>query len=154
MTLPEVLEKIIIPLLAAFFGAIIAFRYQHKIELNREKRQILQVLMMYRNVGANELDYIKALNAVDIVFHDNKKIRELLHTFFSQTIEPHFQNLQWQETFYQMIFEMAQSSNYSNLTMHDIRSYYSPIALNLHYPNINEPKQSSDVAKADSPQTT
>lgn len=84
MTLTDVLsKKIIAPLLTACIGAILAFRYQHRIELKREKRYILQTLMMYRNVGANELDWIKALNAVDIVYHDNKKVRELLHTFFA-----------------------------------------------------------------------
>ena len=144
MTFTDVLLKIIIPLLAACIGAILAFRYQRTIELKREKRYILQTLMMYRNVGANELDWIKALNAVDIVYHDNKKVRELLHTFFAQTVQPHYQNLQWQETFYQMVFLMAQSSGYSNLTMHDLRDFYSPIILDSHYPNRNLPKPPSD----------
>ncbi|RKD14273.1 hypothetical protein BCY91_07220 [Pelobium manganitolerans] len=146
MTTLDFFEKFLIPLVSAGIGAILAFRYQHTLELNREKRYILQTLMMYRNVGANELDWIKALNAIDVVYHDNKKIRELLHTFFAQTMEPHYGNLQWVETLYQMIYLMAQSSGYKHLTLHEIRTYYDPKALDLHYPNRNIQKPPIDTA--------
>jgi len=149
MTFTDVLLKIIVPLLAACIGAILAFRYQHTLELKRDKRHIIQALMMYRNVGANELDFIKALNAVDIVFHNNKKVRELLHTYFDQTVEPYFQNYQWRDTFFEMLYEMAQSSGYSNLTKDDIRNYYSPKALEWHYPNRNVQMPPSDDALTD-----
>jgi hypothetical protein len=138
MTSTDVLEKIAMPLVAACVGAILAFRYQHTLELKRDKRHIIQALMMYRNVGANELDFIKALNAVDIVFHDNKRVRTLLHTYFDQVTEPYFHNYQWRDTFFEMLYEMAQSSGYSNLTKDDIRNYYSPRALDWHYPNTKE----------------
>ena len=137
MTILDILEKIIIPLIAACVGAILAFRYQHNLELNRDKRAIIQNLMIYRNVGAYELDYIKALNAIDIVFSNDKKVRELYHTFLVQTKPPTFNNLQYIETFYQLVHEMAQCSGYKNLTMHDIRDFYSPEALVQHYPNMN-----------------
>ena len=144
MTFTDVLEKIAIPLIAAAIGAVLAFRYQHTLELKREKRHIIQALMMYRNVGANELDFIKALNAVDIVFHDNKKVRTLLHTYFDQVTEPYFHNYQWRDTFFEMLYEMAQSSGYSYLTKDDIRNYYSPRALDWHYPNTNVQRRPSD----------
>ena len=152
MTFTDVLEKIAIPLIAAAIGAVLAFRYQHTLELKRDKRHIIQALMMYRNVGANELDFIKALNAVDIVFHDNKKVRTLLHTYFDQVTEPYFHNYQWRDTFFEMLYEMAQSSGYSNLTKDDIRNYYSPRALDWHYPNTNVQRPpSDDTLTADTP---
>lgn len=152
MTFTDILEKIAIPLIAAAIGAILAFRYQHTLELKRDKRHIIQALMMYRNVGANELDFIKALNAVDIVYHDNKKVRELLHTYFDQTVEPYFSNYQWRDTFFEMLYEMAQSSGYKNLTKDDIRNYYSPKALEWHYPNRNVQIPPEDVSlTADTP---
>ena len=146
MTFTDVFDKIIIPLLAAAIGAILAFRYQTHLELKRDKRHIIQALMMFRNVGANELDFIKALNAVDIVFHDNKKVRTLLHTYFDQLIEPYFQNYQWRDTFFEMLYEMAQSSGYKHLTKDDIRNYYSPKALEWHYPNRNVQIPPQDVS--------
>jgi hypothetical protein len=152
MTFTDVLEKVAIPLIAAAIGAVLAFRYQHTLELKRDKRQIIQALMMYRNVGANELDFIKALNAVDIIFHDNKKVRTLLHTYFDQVTEPYFHNYQWRDTFFEMLYEMAQSSGYSNLTKDDIRNYYYPRALDWHYPNTNVQRPpSDDTLTADTP---
>ncbi|MBF9253772.1 hypothetical protein I2I11_10745 [Pontibacter sp. 172403-2] len=137
MTILDLLEKIVIPLIAACIGAILAFRYQHNFELNRDKRAIIQNLMIYRNVGAYELDWIKALNAIDIVFSNDQRVRELYHTFLAQTKPPTFNNLQYIETFYQLVHEMAQCSGYKKLTMHDIRDFYSPGALVQHYPNMN-----------------
>lgn len=133
----DILFKIIVPFIAALLGAFLAFRYQYKIELKREKRQVLQVLMMYRNVGANELDFIKMLNATDVVYHDNNQVRDLLHTYFAQTVRPLYETGAYVETFYRLVFAMAQDCGYSHLTMHDIRDFYSPEALEIHYPNRN-----------------
>jgi len=137
MNLPIFFEKIVIPLLAACIGAILAFKYQSTLELKRDKRLIIQTLMIYRNVGAGELDWIKALNAIDIIFNRDKKVRELFHTFLAETKPPFFQNNQWVETYYKLIFEMAKSSGYKKLSMHEIRDFYSPEALKSHYPNRN-----------------
>lgn len=145
MKLEDVIEKIAMPLIAAFIGAVLAFRYQSTIELKRDKRAVIQNLMIYRNVGAQELDWIKALNAIDVVFNKDRKVIELFHTFLAQTRRPLYDNGQWIETFYQLIYEMAKCSDYKNLTMHEIRDFYSPEALDQHYPNriaINEPLQS------------
>lgn len=136
-TITFILEKIAIPLIAACFGAILAFRYQKTLELKRDKRIIIQTLMIYRNVGADELDWIKALNAIDIVFSKDKKVRELFHKFISETRPPAYQSFIWIETFYQMLYEMAKCSDYETLSMQDIREFYSPEALKIHYPNRN-----------------
>jgi hypothetical protein len=149
MTASDILFKIVIPLLSAFIGAVVAFQYQHRIELRREKRHVLQVLMMYRNVGAQELDYIKILNAIDVVYHNHSHIRELYHTFVAQTRPPFFDNRQWIETFYQMIFEMSIVCGYTSLTMHDIRDFYAPQALLHHYPNMNVGSEPSAPSSTD-----
>jgi hypothetical protein len=153
MTTAEVFAYVITPLLAAGIGATIgtiqAFRYQRTTELRRDKRYVIQTLMMYRNVGAHELDWIKALNAVDVVFHSDKKVREVYHTMLAQLRPPLFQNKQWIETFYQLVHEMAQCSDYRNLSLHDIRDYYAPEALDIHYPNMNVKTEPSPPALED-----
>ena len=137
MNTSTIIENVLIPLVAAFFGAILAFRYQRVLELKRDKRSIIQVLMMYRNVGAHELDWIKALNTVDIAFNKDKKVREIYHTLLTQLRPPLFQNSQWVETYFQLIAEMARCSDYKDLNLHEIRDYYNPIVLDQHYPNMN-----------------
>jgi|GEM_PF-3494852 len=56
MTFAHVLLKIIVPLLAACIGAILAFRYQRTIELKREKRYILQAITLIQTLPASNLD--------------------------------------------------------------------------------------------------
>jgi hypothetical protein len=138
MTNIDIFFRVITPFISACLGAILAFTYQRKTELRKDKRSILQALMIYRNVGVQELEFIKALNAVDVVFHDNKKVRQLCHTYFDQLNPNISHTLQWRETFHEMLFEMAQSSGYKNLTKDDIRNCYSPKALDWHYP-LNSP---------------
>ncbi len=135
MVISDILDKLIIPVGAAFLGAFLAFRYQNRVELKRDKRLILQNLMIYRNAGASELDWIKALNAIDIVFNDDLEVKRLYHLFLDQTIEPAYQNGDWMETYYQMVLEMAKCSGYRNLTIDEARNFYSPKALSQHYPN-------------------
>jgi len=136
MTSIDVLDKIIIPLISAFIGAALAFKYQINIELKRDKRLVIQNLMMYRNVGAQELEWIKALNVIDIVFHNDKEVTKLFHLFLVQTRPPLFQNNEYVRTYNLMIFEMAKCSDYKNLTMNDIENCYSPEGLVQHYPNM------------------
>jgi len=105
-------ENIIIPIASASGGAIVgamaAFRFQYRIELRRERRAVIQNLMMYRNVGAHELDWIKAINVIDVVFHGEPQVIELYHTFLAQLRTPLFENRQWLETYYQLVHAMAQ----------------------------------------------
>lgn len=148
----DILTKIFIPLIAACIGAALAFGYQHTLEKRRDKRHILQVLMMYRNVGANELDWIKALNVIDLVFHKDKKVKELYHKFNNYTKPGMFETMQYVDVFYQLLEAMAQCSGYKSLQGTDIRDYYAPEALLLHYPNKNvAPEPSNAAAVSSSP---
>ena len=112
MTNLDIFFRVITPFISACVGAILAFSYQHKTELKRDKRNIVQALMMYRNVTVEELDFIKALNAVDIVFHDNKNVTQLCHKYFDQLHPAIFHTYQWRDTFHDMLYEMAQSVGY------------------------------------------
>lgn len=154
MSAVDIIYKFLIPLIAVFIGAVAAFRYQRTTELKRDKRTIIQTLMIYRNVGAHEMSWINALNAIDIAFHSNKKVRELYHTFLAQTRPPFFENRQYVETFYQLIAEMAKCTEYKNLSLQDIRDFYSPEALNLHYPNMNIPNVPTVTAEVEKKETT
>src|ERR1700677_4691855 len=129
MTFMEVLERLIAPLLAAFLGAILAFRYQRRTELKKEKRQILQAMMAYRNVTSNELDWIKSLNMIDIVYYDCPKVKELLHKYFAYTKPGLFQSGQHIDVVYELIFEMCKNCGYKKLSLADVRDFYAPVAL-------------------------
>ncbi len=144
MGLNDILYKICIPLISALLGAFIAFRFQYKIELRREKRYVLQNLMMYRNVGAHELEWIKILNAIDVIFINNEKVIVLYHTYLSQLAPSKFKNEQHLETLVLLIHEIAVSSGFKKLTLERIRDSYAPNALDFHYPSIRPPKDKDE----------
>jgi hypothetical protein len=129
-----ILEKILIPLVATFSGAYLAFRYQRSIELKRDKRAVVQNLMMYRNVAVEEILFINSLNVVDIVFHDNERVRQLYHQFLEMTKAENFSTGKHVVVFYDMLYEMAQRSGYTQITKDDLKTFYSPNALEAHYP--------------------
>lgn len=151
MTAEQIIEKIFIPLFAAFGGAALAFRYQRISELKREKRAILQTLMMNRNVTVDELDFIKYVNAIPLIFMGDKKVIALYHKWIAYTRPPLFEKGLYVDVFYQLLYEMGQCSGYKSLTISDIQENYAPKALDLHYPRPippNEPKGDSGGVSA------
>lgn len=116
-----------------FVGGVIS------IEKNREKRAIVQHLMMYRNVGADELDWIKMMNIVDVVFHDNERVRQLWQLHNECIVLPRFHTGEHIEVFYEMLYEMCQDCGYNQMMKADLKNVYSPIALSEHYPHRYQP---------------
>ena len=96
---------------------------------------------MYRNVAANELEWIKAMNVIDIVFHDNERVRQLYDKYLDCVHDPEiFVTNKHVGIFYEMLYLMSQDCGYNQVTQHDIkRNVYSPNALDKHYPQSVEP---------------
>lgn len=132
----EIIINILIPITAAFIGAISAFWYQKRLENRRDKKAVIQTLMIYRNAGAESIEWINALNAIDLVFYDNKEVKELYHKFIHQMHPDRIKNYNWLETFYELVSKMAKCSGYKNLTMMEIKDYYQPVSLKTHYPHM------------------
>lgn len=130
MTITDVLEKIIVPILAAFIGAFLAFRYQNNSEKRKNKLQVLSVLMAYRHTGALDDDFVKALNLIDIVYHDNKKVKELLHRYLDVTRGNLFTIGERVNVFLELLLAMCQDVGYKDLNRNDINDFYSPLRPN------------------------
>lgn len=131
------IEKILFPLFSTFIGAFLAFRYQYLIEKRKDKRLVVQTLMIYRNVAADELDWIKAMNAIDLVFHDNERVRQLFDKYIEcVNDDAKFLAADHVKVYYQMVYLMAQDCGYTQIMEADVKkNVYSPRALNIHYPN-------------------
>lgn len=140
MTFDVLLEKIVFPLAATFTGAFLAFRYQHSIERDKEKRAVVQVLMAYRNVAADELKWIEYMNIIDIVFHDNERVRQLYDKYLDCVGDTErFITKEHVDVYYEMVYCMCQDCGYKQIMQRDVkRNVYSPTALEKHYPR-NEP---------------
>jgi hypothetical protein len=117
----------VIPILATAIGAFLGFIYQSKSEKKRDKKNILVVLMAYRGLKAREDDFVKALNIVDVYFHDNKKVRELLHDYFKHLYPPYFENGHHERILHALILAMAKDIGYTDIVESDINDYYFPV---------------------------
>ncbi len=133
MTKIDILEKVLIPLVAAVIGAILAFWYQRKMEIQRDKRGLMQALMGYRTVGAIEIDWIRCLNMVDVVFHDNKEIKRLLRSYMYYTDTTRYATGHHQEVLVQLLIQIGKACGYTDITETNIRDGYNPISLRHIY---------------------
>lgn len=137
MTGNEFIQYVLIPLSAAIVGAIIgavlAFWYQRKMEIRRDKRGLMQVLMGYRTTGAIEIDWIRALNMVDAVFHNNKKVKNLLRSYMYHTDKSRYATGHHHVVLVELLLEMGKVCGYTQITETDIRDGYNPISLRHIY---------------------
>lgn len=133
MKITELIQYVIIPLASAIIGALLAFWYQRKMEIRRDKRGLMQALMSYRTTGAVEIDWIRALNMVDAVFHDNKKVKTLLRSYMYHTDSSRYATGHHQVVLVELLLEMGKVCGYTQITETDIRDGYNPISLRHIY---------------------
>jgi hypothetical protein len=156
----EFVQYVIIPLSAAIVGAIIgavlAFRYQRTMEIQRDKRGLMQMLMAYRTIGAVEIDWVKALNMIDIVFHDNKEIKRLFRSYMFHTDVSRYSTGHHQTVLVELLVEIGKTCGYTELTEADIRDGYNPKALRHIYAEVVERlmKESDSDESLDAPTST
>ena len=85
----EQITSIIIPIAAALgggiIGAIIASKNSRWIIKHNDKKFLLAQLMGYRHAGATEDDFVKALNMIVVIFHNNIRVKECLHRYLTAT---------------------------------------------------------------------
>ena len=65
----NIVTQILIPIISAFIGAMSAFWYQKRLENKRDKKSIIQTLMIYRNAvcGINRVDKCVKRNRLGIL---------------------------------------------------------------------------------------
>jgi c-di-AMP phosphodiesterase-like protein len=126
MNTNDVIEKIAIPLLSALVGAVIAFIYQKRLQTRQDKKYILATLMAYRHVGPSNEEFVKAINMVAVVFHDNKKVKEWLDKYFEYTSSHIYSGGHRVAAIFDLILAMAKDVGY-NLTHADVKEFFVPV---------------------------
>lgn len=135
-------EKFFMPLIAAFIGALLAFIYQKRTQKYQDKKYVLATLMAYRHLGPDEPEFVKALNMTDIIYHDNFRVKELLHKYLKFTSSEFYSGSQRVEVFFDMLVEMGRDIGYPKLKHSDITEFYVPLPVN-----------STEPTKTDTPTT-
>jgi hypothetical protein len=124
----------IINIIAIIFGPVIAVLitlwWQRRKEDRDAKRNLFLRLMAQRRTYPPTIDWVNALNVIDVVFADNPQVVQLWHEYYSSLVNsPANQNFQAREhTYLLMLSSMARSLGYRRLEQTDIDKFYTPQA--------------------------
>lgn len=129
MTILSILAVLLSPIIAV----AVTLWYQARKEKRDAKRWIVQTLMATRHSPITD-ETVRALNLVDIVFHDSPTVRSLWHEYFDMLGNQGLNNPQgWnsrQKKNLEMLTEMARVLGYGAVLTHlDVDRVYYPQGL-------------------------
>ena len=112
------------PLLAV----LITLWWQNRKEHRDAKRRLFLTLMAKRRTYPPTVEWVDALNVIDVVFADVPQVVQLWHEYYSSLVNPPAnENYQAREhTYLLMLSSMARTLGYSRLEQTDIDKFYSP----------------------------
>ena len=120
-------------LLSPVIAVLVTLWHQSRKEKRDAKRWIVQTLMATRHSRLTD-EAVRALNLIDLVFHDAPTVRRLWHEYFEMLCNEGLNNLQGGNTrskkSLEMLTEMARVVGYGSSVTHlDVDRVYFPQAL-------------------------
>ena len=125
--------NIVAVVLSPVVAVLVTLWYQHRKERRDSKRWILSTLLATRHSPILD-ETVRALNLIDLVFHDSSKVRSLWHEYFQMLNNEGLNNpngwSQRQKKNLEMITEMARALGYGREISHlDVDRVYYPVGL-------------------------
>ena len=120
--LGQILAVAIIPVIVWYSG----IKYQDYKSKRDAQEKVFFTLMADRGTNPITKEWVDALNIIDVVFQDNKKVRNAWKEYLSSLHEKS-PNFETQNSFkLDLLSEMAMSLGYKNLKQTEIDRFYSP----------------------------
>jgi len=124
--------NIIAIILAPVMAVLISIWVQNWLEKLRSRRNIFTSLMSTRHYVPHSEEIVRALNMIDVVFHDEEKIRSLWHEYFDMLSNPGLNNeigwTSWNAKRGELITEMAKVVKFGKkITLQDVQRVYAPV---------------------------
>lgn len=118
----QILAVAIIPIIVWVLG----IKYQDRKAKKETQLRLFLTLMANRKSNPITKEWVDALNSIDVVFQDNKKVRHAWREYLDSLNEksPHFDS---SNSFrLDLLSEMAMALGYKNLKQTEIDRFYSP----------------------------
>ncbi len=118
----QILAVAIIPIIIWILGC----KYQDRKAKKDAQLNVFLTLMSDRQSNPITKEWVDALNIIDVVFQDNKKVRQAWREYLDSLNEksPHFDS---SNSFrLDLLSEIAKSLGYKNLKQTEIDRFYSP----------------------------
>jgi len=116
--------------LSPVIAVAVTLWWQRRKEKRDSKERLFLTLMAHRRAFPPTIEWVNALNVIDVVFADHPQVVQLWHEYYAALANPPpNQNYQTREhTYLLMLSAMARSLGYKRLEQTDIDKYYSPQA--------------------------
>ncbi len=110
--------------LGPLFGVLFTFWFQSRKDKIKAKRRLFLALMADRKGITVSYELAKSLNAIDVVFSDNKKVKALWHRYYTLLAQPFGEERV--HTWLELLEAMSSDLNYPNLSQTDLDKFYVP----------------------------
>lgn len=121
-TIVQVVAVAIVPLIVWWLG----IRWQKSKAKDDAKRNLFFTLMANRKITPPNKEWVDALNTIDIVFQDNKKVRKAWREYYD-SLDERSQYYSDSNSFkLDLLSEMANALGYKDLKQTEIDRFYSP----------------------------
>lgn len=118
----------IFTLIAALGGASLTLWWQRRKEKRDAKLRVFSTLMMHRRSIPPHIEWVNALNLIDIAFAGDEQVLNKWHTMYGLLHNQQAGTEQYQHTYLEMLSSMAQVLGYKKLQQTDIDKFYTPQA--------------------------
>ena len=120
------LAAVLSPVLAAWLTLF----WQNRKQQRDAKERLFLTLMAHRRAFPPTIEWVNALNVIDVVFSEQHQVVELWHRYY-EYLHQNSQNDNYQQrehTYLLMLSAMARELGYRRLEQTDIDKFYSPQA--------------------------
>lgn len=122
LAISQVIAVAIIPIVVWLMGIF----WQNRKAKYDAKRSLFFTLMANRKVSPPNKEWVDALNTIDIVFQDNKKVRKAWREYYD-SLDERSQYYSDSNSFkLDLLSEMANALGYKDLKQTEIDRFYSP----------------------------
>ena len=110
--------------LGPLFGVLFTVWFQSRKDKIEAKRRLFLALMADRKGLTVSYELANSLNAIDVVFSDNKKVKSLWHKYYALLSQPAGEERV--HTWLELLEAMSNDLNYPNLSQTDLDKFYVP----------------------------
>ena len=120
--------NIIAVLLSPVIAVGVTLWWQQRKEKRDSKERLFLTLMAHRRAFPPTIEWVNALNVIDVVFSDSHQVVQLWHEYYASLANPPAnKNFEGRDhTYLLMLSSMARSLGYKRLEQTDIDKFYTP----------------------------
>ena len=123
LTIVQIVSVAIVPFIVWFIGV----KHQDRKSKKEAQMRLFLILMANRQKNPISQEWVDALNTIDVVFQDNKRVRNAWRDYLDSLNQKsaHFDNQNSYKL--DLLSEMAEALGYQQLKQTEIDRFYSPM---------------------------